>query len=49
MERWLSVRQRDALPDGQTMLTNGFYFLILLISYENHCTALKFTLNLTNP
>ena len=36
IEPWLSVRQADALTDGQTMLTHVFYFLFLLISYVNY-------------
>ena len=48
IEPWLSVRQADALTAGPTMLTNVFYFLILLIRYENYSTGLKFTLNLIN-
>ena len=49
MEPWLSVQQADALTAGQTMLTDVFYYLILLISYVNYFTGLKFTLNLTKP
>ena len=49
IEPWLSVQQADALTAGQTRLTDDFYFLILLISYVNHSTALTFALNLTNP
>ena len=40
--------QADVLTAGQTMLTDIFKFLILLISYVNDSTGLKFNLNLTN-
>ena len=49
IEPWLSVRQADALIDDQTMFTSVFYFLILLISYVNYSTGLKFTLHMTSP
>ena len=49
MEPWLPVRQANALTADQMMLTPVFYFLILLISYVNYSTGLKFTLNLSNP
>ena len=47
IEPWLSVRQADALTSDQMIFTTVFYFLILLISYVNHSTCLKFILNLT--
>ena len=40
IEPWLYVRQADALTADQTMLTNVFYFLFLLISYVNYSTSL---------
>ena len=48
IESWLSIRQADALTGGPMRLTDDFLFLILLISYVNSSTFLKFMFNLTN-
>ena len=47
IEYWLSIRKADALTGVAIVVTDVFQYLILLISYVNSSTVLKFTFNFT--
>ena len=47
IEQWLPIRQADVLTGVPMVFTDVFLLLILLISYVNSSTVLKFTFNLT--
>ena len=47
IEQWLPIQQAHALIGVPMEFTDVFYLLILLISFVNSSTVLKFTFNLT--